>query len=663
MNSPVSIEQLLQSAFQLAYFIHGVVPTAIEITIEAMDKLEMASEAQDKRLYYKPIGRLASRGARTRVSLNKKHLLQRLVYIESERYEKATEERPESQSQQRFLIHFIKHLVRIIMKRNSFYVALGISRLLYNYTTAETMEIYNFLVQDPDRIREDTYYRMRKMQLMQEMKKRFGNRLRTRTNSRREERFQAQEISEEYLLLSRNCLLQFSPWDTPCMLPEQFDSFNKTVNGLLFQGEDPDDEHVIETNRIHTVLHPDCYRRLTKLLRLDLPERRLEVPLFFIADHSGPRSGEQADPPELGEKEVEHMKEILTDRAKRRKKSSGKLLSVFVDGQQQAQIRLPQISPVRFAIEDGAEIIEIRRADKRGELSIAFHLLEYNQAGIKAAHHSIPLPGGQRVILDIPEVKSFVEQSPQSLVTIAYEEASLLRFVSLAVRRLAVSMKERLREPGWGILNFVKSPLALTLITCAVLFAVFLRIKTPTIEQLEAEAPQKVTGPENRNSNSQVQPPENQDGSANQSTSPSTPATGKNNGRKTATDEKSVTDSQHLRALGPEEAGASLKTVKHIYIDLLGADEVSQEVRNLLNEALQASTRFTLTHQREQADAVLTGVVKTTLKNKGELTLRLQLINARGEIIWQVSPKRLHTGQASQIVTRVVTDLLKDAER
>ena len=41
-------------------------------------------------------------------------------------------------------------MVRITARRNSFYVTLGLSRLLYNYSTAETMELYNLIIQDPD---------------------------------------------------------------------------------------------------------------------------------------------------------------------------------------------------------------------------------------------------------------------------------------------------------------------------------------------------------------------------------------------------------------------------------------------------------------------------------------------------------------------------------
>src|SRR5215813_2262163 len=143
MERNALMEESIARAFQLAYFIHGDRETALNIAAEAFAKLEVAAAAQDKRLYYTPTGR-ASRAERfrTKVSVGELHLLQRLVYVESEPYERHAEQSPDEED---MLIYFIKHLVRITVRRNSFYVTLGLSRLLHNYSTAETMEMYNVL--------------------------------------------------------------------------------------------------------------------------------------------------------------------------------------------------------------------------------------------------------------------------------------------------------------------------------------------------------------------------------------------------------------------------------------------------------------------------------------------------------------------------------------
>ena len=145
----------LDKAFQLAFFLHGQREKAKTIALNAMNKLETASNAQFKRYYYTPTGRAEhSRATRSRVSLNDLQLLQRLVFVESEIFERE-EEAAEKTSEKNLLKFFIKHLVRISLKRNSFYVTLAVSRILHNYGTADAMEIYNIVVQDPERVHDD----------------------------------------------------------------------------------------------------------------------------------------------------------------------------------------------------------------------------------------------------------------------------------------------------------------------------------------------------------------------------------------------------------------------------------------------------------------------------------------------------------------------------
>jgi hypothetical protein len=87
------------------------------------------------------------------------------------------------------VVFFIKHLVRITTRRNSFYVTLGLSRLLYNYTTAETMDLYNLVIQDPERVHDDYYYRSRKGLLLKELKERFGELVEVAKGVRGEQRW------------------------------------------------------------------------------------------------------------------------------------------------------------------------------------------------------------------------------------------------------------------------------------------------------------------------------------------------------------------------------------------------------------------------------------------------------------------------------------------
>ncbi|HEY7180472.1 MAG TPA: hypothetical protein VIC84_03585, partial [Blastocatellia bacterium] len=295
------IEESIARAFQLAYFIHGDREAALNIAAEAFAKLEVAVAAQDKRLYYRPTGRAArAERFRTKVSVGELHLLQRLVYLESEPYERRAEQSPDGESpdEEDMLIHFIKHLVRITVRRNSFYVTLGLGRLLHNYSTAETMEMYNVLVQDPGRVRDDYYYRSRKGRLMKELKERFGDRLRVTRGARGEERFQTDDEPGRHAELARECLQEFTPWSTDCAIPAGLDPVTEEIRDLAFYGSDPDSEHAIEVNRFHAALHPDCFARLAAGLNFMSPSERLATPYFFMAkdrnhdqDRKPPRRG------------------------------------------------------------------------------------------------------------------------------------------------------------------------------------------------------------------------------------------------------------------------------------------------------------------------------------------------------------------------------------
>ncbi|MGH9317781.1 MAG: hypothetical protein ACRD1P_11840, partial [Thermoanaerobaculia bacterium] len=299
LNIPADPELLaggFRRAFQLAYFIHAKRSVSVEIATAALAKVEVAATAQVKRLYYRPLGLLA-KGlkpslVRTKISLEDLPLLQRLVYIESEPYERQTEDGPgpHQPGEEDLTIRFIKHLTQITVRRNSFHVALGVSRLLHNYSTAETLLIHDTLLADPNRVKGEDYCRARKALLLQELEKRFGERITTTRGLRGEERFDAAPATPESAALVAQSLDQFTPWNTPCVTPAR-------------PHDREDDENRIEVNRMHAILHPDCYRRITGGLRLDPPEKRLEIPRLAGASQSNGNGsgGDRNSPPEISD--------------------------------------------------------------------------------------------------------------------------------------------------------------------------------------------------------------------------------------------------------------------------------------------------------------------------------------------------------------------------
>jgi hypothetical protein len=289
-------DAMLRQAFRLAHFIHSDRELAVRIATAAMAKLNAAVTAQDKRSYYRTGGRSRSPrpkviSPRTKVCLSESHLLQRLVYAESEPHERQEEQRLNATIGEVSLItRYIKHLINITLMRNSFHVALGVSRLLYNYTTAESMKLYDLIMQNPERAKDDAYWRERKARLRRELKDRFGQRLAVVRGTHGEERFRRREDSAQYLGLVKQCLQMFTPWNTPCPLPGAGPAPGE-IEAFTFRGADPDEEHQIEVARMHAVIHPDCYERLVAGLGLDSPARRLEIPKFFHNSDCGPEAG------------------------------------------------------------------------------------------------------------------------------------------------------------------------------------------------------------------------------------------------------------------------------------------------------------------------------------------------------------------------------------
>src|SRR5262250_189139 len=93
----ISTEQVLNKAYRLAYFLHQDKESAMRIVAAATLKLNVAMAVQSKRLYYVPVGRFSRGESRRTDAIRNKalfsdlHLLQRLIYVESEPYERQKE--------------------------------------------------------------------------------------------------------------------------------------------------------------------------------------------------------------------------------------------------------------------------------------------------------------------------------------------------------------------------------------------------------------------------------------------------------------------------------------------------------------------------------------------------------------------------------------------
>ncbi|MEM7353446.1 MAG: hypothetical protein AAF657_21800 [Acidobacteriota bacterium] len=274
------LDPFLNDAFRLAYFLRPDKEAALSTTIRSLALLEVSATHQDKRRYAQP------RGRRTKVSKTKPQLLQDLICclslnralqapLRSDRFD-ADPQDPDDR-----LIRFVALLVRLGVRRSSFYVNLSISRFLCDYSTAETCALYDVLLQDPERIRHRAYFRRCKGVLMSEIQKALGPSIETHRGAHGEVKLRTQPASVRQIELVQRCLRLLTPWQTCCPISETFDPLIEAIPQLKFSGDHPDDEHPIEMHRAHAILDPRCYERLTASLGLDRPPDRLRVPRFL----------------------------------------------------------------------------------------------------------------------------------------------------------------------------------------------------------------------------------------------------------------------------------------------------------------------------------------------------------------------------------------------
>ena len=660
-------DDLLNSAFDLAYFILGDRAASIYVAMAAMDKLKAASAHQGRRLYYTPIGRSAHPATRNKVNLSDLHLLQRLIYIEADLFERLLEGQEQSLRVEDLIIRYVKHLIRITTRHNSFYVTLGLCRLLYNYTTAETSEIYNLVLQDPVRMRDDHYYRSRKKRLLEEMKARFGNLIRTERGFRRAERFQPDPASGVFAGLVKECLLRFTPWQSTCVLPGELDPKRNVVSSLMFEGGDPDAEHEIELNRIHSLTHPACFERLTAALGLAPPDQRLELPQFFVSG-GGPRAAAaRFNPTELSEGELNAIKQHLDKHSAHRNSYSNGRLICLIDQTRTTFFEPSVETSITLDVKPGSELLEIRSVLADEEIPLTVYPIRYDKSGIMDASSVAVLEGGQRFSFKIGPHPDDSTAVNATMMLSYHGPGKTGDFFGLRTAVNAWLRKLRTLSQGrTSALALLPKPTVLASALGILIVAMFAAGLWGYVHLKKSQ----VSGPlltQNHEPKAKQDSPFVSPPSTIQSQSSETP---RNSQRR-----QPKTEDTESRKLQPDTTGrgepaeetrggrlrppaTSLGSTKRLYVDPLGDDDFSRQLRELLIAKLKSSNRFTVVTNRNEADAVFKQSASRTMKVR--TFMALELVDASGQRIWSFPSNR--TGRtflsAEEVSEKIVATLL-----
>ena len=684
MNEMSRTEKWLEKAYELAFFIHGDVEIAKQIAFNAMNKLEVASNAQYKRYYYTP----DARNARNKVSMTDLQLLQRLVYVESESFEKE-KEFTDRATERDLLIYFIKHLIRITLKRNSFYVTLGLSRILHNYGTTEAMEIYNVVVQDPARVHDDYYYRSRKGVLMKELKNRFDEKLEIAQLNRGEQRFQSAEYSSSEAQLVKSCLQSFTPWNTGCDVPEKFNPHLETIKALCFTGSNADDEHRVELNRMHVLLNPETFQKVVNALRFPLPDEKLEIPRFNMkkkTDDPGDKD-DSKQPPPLDEDELRALAARLDQEAARRKRASCGYFRVLIDGEE-AGIFDSLAHPTHQVEFDRefSELIEVYSIENGRDTLLATYLMGGDD---EFEPTSLVLDNGQEI--------SFAFDGPSC--QIGYRETNFSR-------RWKCWWKRQFGSPGRGtkILRPALASMGLVILLSAVLISFFgspgdnqqvasnrpentrmisdqdrvaewpesLPITPPVEAEKRAPLNGKERSGEVRRAPRLVRVPD-----ARSRVDPNASKKSSNGRAVEKIDDlarvqkfpviESRVDSSEFAAdatRSVKESGKTIAEIKYLYIEVSGDERFGRQLGEQIMDKINANQRFLAVNNKEKADGMLKVAVRREHDNVRDeqtiVTATVRLVNAEGFVVFpnrkKVSAWR-YVGPATEIPARVVRDL------
>ena len=420
-------EDILEQGFQLAYFIFPSRPKAVLILSGALNKLKTQHGRESRRTYWRD--KYLKRGI-TRITREEGDMLQWLIFYESDHYERAQEASRQATPKD-MAVRYIKSLVRMTSAMSSFHVNIGLHRLLHNYSTAETQQVYESIT---DRYPGADEYRRAKSVLMNKLEERFDGMLKTSKSQHGEVRFVPFNEQATWADLVDLCLKQFTPWSTinACPVPSNFDRSEAKLPSLV-SGKDAAeaDQNLVEINRCHIFIDPLCFGRLVKALSIEPPSQRLDLPRFFMENPDNSNySGRLPQPPKLSAEERKTIADAAAIQAERRQKTTPTTLTIVVDGKELARLDDAGMSSRQLEISEGDELIEIWTEDADEPLLLATHRIGYSDTrysdtrysdtqGIAPANFSFRFHAAE-LLMQIAANDSAQESPRKATVTLTY---------------------------------------------------------------------------------------------------------------------------------------------------------------------------------------------------------------------------------------------------
>ena len=328
-------DECAQRAYALAFFLHGNRQIAFSIVADAFAFLPVTMFRQQKRAYYR-----AAQPSKTQFT--EAQLLQQLVMERSLLFERKNERKGLATEWDLF-VRYVKFIVQRTTPHTAFHVTVGLTRFIYDYTSADCATLFESL--DQNRILDMAAYRRAKARLHADVKRRFEGFLVEKIGFRGEKFFEIDQRPHRWIALLHRCMALFSPWPA-----------ERTDKNMA---------------RIQVMLEPQTLSERVRDLDLTPLDQALRIPRFVnVKDKETP---EQNDHPELEAEQKEELYErfVLSKQAV----TELRLLVVKVGGQEIKRWTLGGTEPVMLELDAHDDNLEIWGGSDGDLQPLCFHPL------------------------------------------------------------------------------------------------------------------------------------------------------------------------------------------------------------------------------------------------------------------------------------------------
>jgi hypothetical protein len=369
------------------------------------------SRRQTKRFYWRDKHREKAVRKIVRCDLD---TLQWLVMYESDLHG-VQQDQLSQQTETQLLIRYVNRVVQASAALSSFYVNIGVSRLIYGYSTLEAQGVYEFLT---GRYLGPDEYRRAKSFLIKKVADGFGGLLETIRVEHGEIRFVQKENQQEVINVVEKCLNAFTPWSTQC-------ESIANLSAQIAQTNVPDiDQNSLDLTFCHVLLHPDCYADLTNRVSLDHPHKKVAVPRFAMSNIEENDKEPPTAPPILGPEDIQEIRRKIEIANVRRREIKPRWGRVVLDNQEVKRFDLAEQRGFQIPITKENTVVEIYAEDETGKILVATHIISDDERHYPIKS-TVPVTAG-RFIFQMTEATWERGQATDRILNIAYSPQAKL---------------------------------------------------------------------------------------------------------------------------------------------------------------------------------------------------------------------------------------------